>query len=191
MDASGQVEAGNDSGSKDSGGDTGVLCDGGPLGPPASHRATDVACTPGEVTLFPDGGPACTTNAECADAGGAYVTATCLQGRCTADQCLVDSDCAAGNTCGCASSYYGGNAAHPNQCFPSTCRVDADCGADGYCSPSLGGYCGGLTGFFCHRPTDTCHSNSDCSCGSSQGGTCYYEPTVSHWQCEPTVVCAG
>jgi hypothetical protein len=189
-DGSGPVTTGNDSGGGP--GATPTSCDGGPLGPPATHRAADVACpsTSLNAAVFPDGGPPCTTDSECADAGGG-TQLTCLQGKCSADQCLLDSDCPAGSACGCANSYYGGNASHPNSCFTSECRVDSDCGSGGYCSPSFVGYCGGLTGYFCHKAADTCVNDTDCLCASSQGGRCYYEPTVSHWQCEAVAVCTG
>jgi hypothetical protein len=187
-DDSGTIDTGNDSGVGDDAAPT--SCDGGHFGAPDTHRAAAVACpaTTARTMLFPDGGPSCTTDSECADAGGGP---RCLHGQCSFDQCLVDADCAAGSTCGCANSYYGGNAIHGNGCFTSNCRVDSDCGSGGYCSPSFGAYCGGLTGFYCHKAADTCVNDTDCSCTSSRGGTCHYEPTVSHWQCEAAVVCSG
>ncbi len=197
-DAAGsQGDAGGPNGGNDSGVQadaTPTACDGGPFAPPATHRATDVACSPTTLAAagFPDGGaPSCNADADCADGGVAGRPLTCLQGKCSADQCLVDSDCAAGSACGCADSYYGGNAIHVNSCFTSTCRVDSDCGSGGYCSPSFGAYCGGLTGYYCHKAADTCMNNADCQCASAQGGACTYEPSVSHWQCGPFVVCAG
>src|SRR5580704_16104604 len=41
-------------------------CDGGPLGPPTTHRAADVACPSTRVPSQP-----CDADSECADAGGA------------------------------------------------------------------------------------------------------------------------
>lgn len=175
-------------------GDQARSCDGGPLGTPDVHRVAEVACPVSTQSAysFPDGGPVCTTDSECADASNAGIPMKCLQGRCALDQCLVDSDCATGSTCACAGSYYGGNGEHPNRCFPSNCRLDSDCGSGGYCSPSTGGFCGTPTGFYCHGPADTCTSNADCVCESPQaGGACQYEPTVGHWQCEPLAVCNG
>lgn len=187
-DAADPITTPPDSGTPAEGGTT---CDGGALGPPTTHRASSVACPPTSAGsgVFPDGGPSCTTDSECADGGGWSLK--CLQGKCSIDQCLADSDCPAGTTCGCSNSYYGGNAIHVNACIMSSCRLDSDCGPGGYCSPSFGAYCGGLTGFYCHGPADTCANNADCSCGPSSAGACAYQPTVGHWQCAAPAVCAG
>jgi hypothetical protein len=131
----------------------------GARGAPTNHRAVATACT----SLSP---------AE-TDAG-------------LADACTVDTDCPTGNTCEC-SGQIGGNARSGNQCLPTTCRVDSDCGAGGFCSPSSGGRCSGLTGYFCHGPSDCCTNDSDCATGNA----CLYDPTVSHWQCAAVTVCNG
>jgi hypothetical protein len=187
-DGSEPLNAGSDSGGRADA----ASCDGGALGAPVTHRAADVGCSPTSLTaaVFPDGGPPCTADSECVDAGGG-VSLTCLQGKCSADQCLVDSDCPTGAACGCANSYYGGNAIHANSCFTSQCRVDSDCGPGGYCSPSFGAYCGALTGYFCHTAADTCTNDTDCSCASSSGSQCAFAPASGHWQCGPAVACAG
>ncbi len=173
-------------------GQTPGRCAGATLSAPKNHRPADAACpsTAANSSAFPDGGLSCTSDSECSADGG-FGPPKCLHGTCSVDQCSVDSDCPSGSGCGCANSYYGGNGLHANACFTSTCRVDSDCGTGGYCSPSFGAYCGGLTGFYCHGPVDTCVNDSDCSCASSHGGTCSYQPTVGHWQCDATVVCTG
>jgi hypothetical protein len=152
---------------------------------PPEHRATVTACAPSQQPPLPDGGlSSCTSDADCAPDGGTFsFYATCLQGTCSFDQCLTDSDCANGGVCGCSSDYYGGNIAyHPNVCVPAQCHVDADCGAAGYCSPSRG-YCGSYTGFYCHGSADTCvDPTADCA-GCPGAGACVYAPTVGAFVC--------
>ena len=189
--------AGIDTGSPaDSGvqadGPEGVVCSGDPHGGtevPSTHRPTAIACSPSTRSpAAPDGGTAiCTANADCASDAGSPFT-TCLQGRCSFDQCLTDADCGTTGVCACASDYYGGNAAyHPNVCVPANCRVDGDCGPGGYCSASHG-YCGSFQGFYCHTSADTCvDETKDCTgCGNA----CVYSPTVGAFTCG-TNICAG
>ena len=127
------------------------------------------------------------TNADCANDAGSLFT-TCLQGRCSFDQCLTDGDCGNGDACVCASDYYGGNTAyHANVCVPANCHVDTDCGPGGYCSASHG-YCGSFQGFYCHSKADTCvDETKDCvGCGNA----CVYSPMVGAFTCG-TNICAG
>jgi hypothetical protein len=164
---------------------------------PTEHRAVAAACTPSTRTPPPpDGGlTTCTSNADCMADGGTPFTApftTCLHGVCSFDQCLTDADCPNGGVCGCASDYYGGNAAyHPNVCVPANCHTDADCGAGGFCSPSRT-YCGSYTGFYCHGPQDTCvNPTVDCAgCPGTTGNACVYAPTVGAFVCGQNI-CGG
>ncbi len=165
-------------------------CAVGPFGPPVTHSATTSgACPPSlQGASFPDGGLPCSTDSDCAAGGGSGTSLTCLHGNCSANQCSVDSDCGATGKCACAN----GNPPNWNMCLPSECRIDSDCGPGGYCSPSFTASCNALAGYYCHKAADTCANDIDCQCASSQaGGRCYYEPSVSHWQCEAVVVCSG
>jgi len=157
-------------------------CAKGPLSV-AKGRPTSPGCNPSSVATFypPDASAPCKADADCT---GHF----CVHGTCSVDACLVDGDCPAGSTCGCAADYYGGNGGHVNLCFPSPCRVDSDCGASGVCSPSFSGYCGALTGFYCHSTADTCNTDADC-CGSTTA--CRYQPALGHWACQNTQVCSG
>jgi Cys-rich repeat protein len=152
-----------------------------------------VACSPSGglytagVDWAADAAPSCNTSADCADAG-AFAKLTCLQGHCTPDECLADSDCASGMLCACNSEISNGLRVWQNLCMATQCRLDSDCGTGEVCSPSNGSYCGGLQGFFCHTPSDTCLTNSDC-CGATP--TCAYQSAVGHWACQALSVCAG
>ncbi len=129
------------------------------------------------------------------DSGSSYWTARCLQGSCTFDRCMSDSDCKTNEVCSCASAYYGGNGCHVNVCVPATCHVDSDCGSGGYCSPNIG-YCGTPQEYNCVKPYDPCiDPTSDCSCTGSFGGSvpaaCVYDPSVQEFVCGPAAICAG
>lgn len=155
-----------------------------------ARRPQSVACSATDVSLFnlPDAGAiACATNAECVAANG--IGWTCHQGRCSLDQCLTDTDCASGMACGCAAEFHG-NAFHTNACVSSQCRVDSDCGQGGACSPSYSGYCGSLTGYYCHSPADTCAANADCNCDPARP-LCRYQATLGHWSCQAIIICNG
>jgi hypothetical protein len=102
-------------------------------------------------------------------------------GVCSYDVCFTDSDCNGAGPCDCHSGFRGANV-----CSPGSCRVDADCGVGGYCSPSLPSCPGypdiqGKSGFFCHKPTDECFDDSDCS--QSRTNICRYDGTTSAWRC--------
>jgi hypothetical protein len=139
---------------------------------------------------------ACTTDADCqVDAAtGFQLATTCLNGHCSVDSCLADSDCAANEVCACSatSGFSGGLACDsPNRCIPANCRVDSDCGAGGFCSPSNGS-CGSIEGYYCHKPTDPCFDPAtDCGCEGPAGGTCTYSPQVGSFVCAELTVCAG
>jgi hypothetical protein len=143
-------------------------------------------CPANQTYGGPDGGPACTTLADCPASTGFQA---CLQGRCSVDFCVSDGDCPNGQACGCSNLYYGGNAAiHPNACVASHCRVDADCGAGGICSASIGPGCGSLDGYYCHSSADECHTSADCC---SDKPLCRYQPQLGHWACQAQFACNG
>jgi hypothetical protein len=114
---------------------------------PQENRPTAAACTvttpPGATGSAPT---SCATTADCHDP----YWPNCVQGQCSFDTCLADSDCASGTLCACAGQFYGGNRFHGNECVAASCRVDADCGTGSICAPSRG-YCGGFAGFHCVR----------------------------------------
>jgi hypothetical protein len=171
-----------------------VRCGGGtadPKGPgpnetPPVSRPVAMACTP-TANPFSDAGAAtCTTSSDCASSTTGQTH--CVAGRCSIDFCLTDSDCGTGNVCECASAFYGGNAIHGNVCVPGKCRVNSDCGPEGYCVPSAG-YCGSISGFYCHTPADTC-VDPKIDCPSGQGQACVYDQNLGHFACA-TVTCNG
>jgi hypothetical protein len=133
---------------------------------------------------------ACSTAADCFVDGGP--TRYCVRGRCSADQCLADSDCPSTQVCGCSPNNrnaFGVAFCNPNQCLPANCHVDGDCGPDGFCSPDVGG-CGAVFGYYCHRLSDVCFDPVvDCACASVPEA-CVWAPTVGAWTCGSTV-CSG
>ena len=144
-------------------------CSFGGSGPPSSCRG-DSECTAG-------------SNGRCVLEGGGV--AIC---QCSYDTCTSDSQCTTGGPCACHGSNYltGGNT-----CVPGNCRVDSDCGAGGYCSPSRGeSNCGGLDGYFCHTPSDTCVDDSDCPSGTGGPQMCVHRSSTSRWECVPQLFCA-
>jgi hypothetical protein len=186
--------------SSDDGGfslDDSGMCEGtarhdGAPGVPSEHRAAAAGCTASPAFVPPpgDAGPVsipCSSDADCSPDGSFSSTPFCLDGSCNHDQCLVDSECPTGQLCLCGTNAGGGWTSHANRCVPANCRVDADCGPNEYCSPSRG-YCGGVSGYYCHTSADTCVDDvTDCACG---GNACVYEPTVGHFLCG-TSVCMG
>jgi len=101
---------------------------------------------------------------------------------------VQDTDCPAGNTCACHGSAYTGGAG--NTCVPGNCRVDADCGTDGYCSPAYNTHsCGGVAGYYCHTPKDTCLDDSDCTSSQSGPQVCTYSTAAGHWACAAQELC--
>ena len=162
---------------------------GGAHGTPAG-RPSALACAPttGFPGEFADGAPSCTDVADCADAGAVFAIAACLRGQCSIDECYADSDCPSGSLCACASEFGGGSRVPSNMCMATQCRLDSDCGQGEVCSPSYGGGCATLQGFYCHTSADECLTNSDC-CESTP--TCGYEPSLGHWACQQATICAG
>ena len=107
---------------------------------------------------------------------------------CTYDTCARDTDCPAGQTCGCHGTPYSAGAG--STCVPGNCRVDRDCGAAGYCSPTyMIGSCGGLGGFYCHTAMDECLDDADCMAGGMGYQLCAYSTTTTRWQCAGRLFC--
>jgi hypothetical protein len=172
---------------------------------PAKHRPSAVACStdrPAGACMAPVAAgasaptPGCTKDSDCT----AGSNGRCLAlGRvaacsCSYDLCTTDADCAqTGGPCACrpdAQGIVAPTTTASNICLAGDCRVDADCGAEGYCSPSLGS-CGaysGVTGYYCHTPTDACVDDADCT--AQGGGDCRFNPTKKAWDCEITQ-CVG
>ena len=94
---------------------------------------------------------------------------------CSYDECVLDTDCPVGVPCSCRESEA---SALPNLCLTgSDCRIDADCGPGGFCSPSrFGQWCG--TTYHCHKPSDTCLDDSDCT-----GMGCNFDTQNDLWSC--------
>lgn len=134
------------------------------------------------------------TAATCASNGDAGV-ATCGGGTMTAhDACLTDSDCGATGVCVCQKVDSTGPApcgVSPvlgNVCAPSNCRTDADCPVCGACIPEES-ICGGVDGYFCETPQDTCTTNADCT--AQPNGQCTYNQTAKAWACRYDIGCPG
>ena len=162
---------------------------------PLLHRPSDAACDgapgPGHCSSSGGGGPgACTkdgdcttgTNGRCVEnvGGGARI---CF---CSYDSCAHDTDCPTGQLCVCHGSPY---TAGGNTCTGGACRVDGDCGAGGYCSPTRGGGCGGLTGYFCHSSADSCVDDADCPSDGGGPQICAYSATSKRWECTLQMLC--
>jgi len=154
-----------------------------PLSTPVG-RPQSTACPATSLGGVLPNSVSCNTASDCADAG---LDSQCLNHQCGLDQCLTDSDCAAGTACQCSNTFRG-NARSGNACVPTGCRVDADCGPGGACSPDTSGRCGSVSGFHCHTAADTCHSDSDC-CGTTP--KCAYQAEVGDWECIAVIACNG
>jgi hypothetical protein len=128
----------------------------------------------------------CTTLADCPNIGTDTPFIACLEGKCSPDECLTDSDCPRGSACACANQF-GPNSDRTNSCIPSQCRVDADCGREvGICSPGYAG-CGMFLGYYCHTPADTCITDADCCDHSAPH--CNYVPMLGHFACQSAAGC--
>ena len=113
-------------------------------------------------------------------------------GASPADQCTTDADCADGGVCSCKGQTRGFAGASPNNvCITAGCRVDADCGAGAVCSPTTDAQCGaffGIRGYYCHRASDACGNDSDCT--DEPNGHCSFDLQSGRWGCFYTF-CAG
>lgn len=161
---------------------------------PLQHRSSAAECSaaapPGFCPGPGDGGPGCTTDSDCADAGPG---GRCILGGggpahncfCTTDACVADTDCPNGQTCACHGSPY--TSGYGSACVPGNCRVDADCGAGGYCSPSSKtSLCGdSVAGYYCHTAQDLCTDDGDCSATPGVVGSpgCVFSTADSRWEC--------
>jgi hypothetical protein len=159
---------------------------------PRDHRAVAQACpstrgsVPLDVTACTDRtGIACARDADCTAGknGRCFTNGDKCLTVCSYDQCLTDSDCAAG-PCVCRSSGIDPSA---NGCLASAqCRTDADCPNCQYCSPSYisnpADCSPGFSTYACHTARDECTDQSDCS-----GLVCGYDPGVARWGCEVCV----
>jgi hypothetical protein len=178
---------------EDSGLCEGTRAPGAPLPAPAEHRAQAATCAPsGPVSSLSDaGGVSCTSAADCNGDAATLNPLSCIEGNCTYDECLADSDCPGGSLCLCGTDSGGGLIRHNNACVPADCHVDSDCGAGGYCSPSRG-YCGEVSGYYCHGARDACvDPATDCLCpGAPAANSCVYAPQVGYWVCGQSV-CMG
>jgi len=158
---------------------------------PTNHRPDDSQCAgvPAAGTCSIDiMMAACSQDSQCtAGTNGRCIESMggALYCSCSYDTCQVDTNCPAGQLCAChGSPYLGGNG---NTCEPGNCRVDSDCGPQGYCSPSGGGGCGGLGGYYCHTSKDTCVNDSDCA---SQGpDICAWSAGDGRWECQQEELC--
>jgi hypothetical protein len=157
---------------------------------PTNHRPDDSECATappaGDCQNVPDG--MCSSDSDCTDgtngrcnesSGGALFCS------CQYDACTADTDCPMGQLCACHESPYTGG--DGNTCVQGNCRVDSDCGTNGYCSPSAGGGCGGLSGYYCHTASDTCVNDSDCEGGGAED--CQYSTTDLRWECTMELLC--
>jgi hypothetical protein len=158
---------------------------------PLYHRPDDSACAgqpPAGNCMLQQA--ACMKDADCnAGSNGRCIQTMggALTCRCSYDTCTGDGDCAAGQLCVCHGTPYTGGAG--NTCVMGNCRVDADCGAGGFCSPSHGtSGCGGIVGYYCHTPMDTCLDDDDCQ---SRGGfqVCAFVDGDRRWKCVMPQLC--
>ncbi len=157
---------------------------------PKDHRAVAEACPAARGSLGPlnlttcadRSGIKCTGDADCTAGknGRCYLNSDPCQTVCSYDECVTDSDCAAG-PCACRGS---GTDVVANACLPgSTCRTDADCGNCNYCSPSIvpnPTYCASeLLTYACHTANDECTDQSDCPADEPCGADTAKGP----WKC--------
>jgi hypothetical protein len=159
---------------------------------PLNHRPDDSQCAtvppagtcgigdPGDGMCMSDSDCTMGTNGRCNESTGGALFCSCRY-----DACATDTDCPTGQLCACHGSAYAGG--DGNTCVQGNCRVDSDCGATGYCSPSAGGGCGGLSGYYCHTANDTCVNDSDCNPEGAED--CQYKATDQRWECTMEDLC--
>jgi hypothetical protein len=195
---SGQADTGQgDSGPLDSGqGDAGAEAatpDSGAPEVPVNHRPDDSQCLAQRDSVnCGAAATGCRSDSECEDPD-AGTMGRCIQRppqfagcACSYDTCTDDSTCASGEVCVCHGSAYVNNAG--NTCEPGNCGVDSDC-AGGYCSPSPTLSCvGGVTGYYCHGPSDQCTNDSDCA-DAGMVALCTWTSSSASWMCAPIGAC--
>jgi hypothetical protein len=49
--------------------------------------------------------------------------------------------------------------------------------------------CGGISGYACRTPADTCGTADDCC--NPEPNTCNYSPELGHWECQAAMFCNG
>jgi hypothetical protein len=115
------------------------------------------------------------------------VSAVCVDGQCSQDGCLADSDCGDTGVCSCQNNTFGwAHTSFGNSCIDGNCRTDADC-ASGVCSPSISFDSGpfyGTEGFYCRTPKDACAVDADCG----PGAYCAFDSSTGAWACGHTFV---
>ncbi len=182
--------SGSDGGS--GGSDGGAAQPTGSVTTPIWHRpASPAACPPQPPSDCPAGfSGSCAKAGDCTAGFNGACVLNGTQCACQYDACRTDADCGPGTDCECHSRGAAGSSGSPTVCVPSNCRVDADC-ASGYCSPTFG-YCGGITGWFCHVSGDECGNGTDCAAPvNGNVPSCSYSPEVGHWTCSTVPFCSG
>ena len=165
---------------------------------PINQRPNDAPCSttppPGDCNGTGNPRDACKADAQCtAGANGRCITdnsGPVPYCACTFDACARDSSCASGSTCVCHGSAYTAGAG--NSCVASNCRINADCGPAGFCSPSRDlTTCDGtgVSGYFCHTPSNLCINDGDCPAAPQGPGACIYSAGPSRWQCGTVAGC--
>jgi hypothetical protein len=119
-------------------------------------------------------------DADCTEGENARCSSSDSGGYCSADQCFDDAGCRFGGPCDCEGAPLGTG----NTCLPGNCKTDADCGPGGYCSPNPRRCLafGGVAGYYCHTPQDTCIDDSDCA-ASYPTAACFYDGGAGRWAC--------
>ena len=132
----------------------------------------------------------------CQSSGGRLSYCDPTTETCAFYQCLVDSDCDAGQVCdlatnsciaGCSPACAAGTACDVphNMCLPTTCRVDSDCPPQSSCVNLHVG--GGLScGYICASAND-CNPGYSCC----QAATSMDQASSTAMVCSPTTPCHG
>jgi hypothetical protein len=132
---------------------------------------------------FLDPPQSCQTTADCtAPIGPGGTSLSCVDGKCSTDECHTDADCGDTGVCSCRGNTFGYAHMSPgNGCVQSNCRTNADC-SSGACEPSISFDSGpfyGIAGYYCRTLDDSCECDADCS----PGGYCAFDATAGKWAC--------
>src|SRR2546428_5959643 len=126
---------------------SGGCCRSEPAGDDGGEMPADIGFEPDAAT---EGGPACTTDADCA-----FGAEWCVGGRCVP---CDNSGLTCTIPCETGTTFYVRNGCHPCDCAPSNqCRSDADCG------PGLACYAGAFCWDGCPPGDPTCCFGNICS----------------------------